>query len=139
GTDIPRLQVCCHLSAVKTELYFRQVLGRILRVTNSVNQDAWFYTFAESNLVEFAERIEQDIPESCMYIDAAQSVKCIISNRKIKANESSTTSDSGFSSLLIDWEDEVSNSSNSSSEMIYQESERIKLGQYRERVIAAFS
>ena len=27
GTDIPRLQVCCHLSSVKTELYFRQVLG----------------------------------------------------------------------------------------------------------------
>ncbi|MGR5299474.1 DEAD/DEAH box helicase, partial [Vibrio mediterranei] len=32
GTDIPRLQVCCHISSVKTELYFRQVLGRILRV-----------------------------------------------------------------------------------------------------------
>ncbi|MFA0703886.1 DEAD/DEAH box helicase, partial [Vibrio sp. 10N.222.48.A8] len=32
GTDIPRLQVCCHMSSVKTELYFRQVLGRILRV-----------------------------------------------------------------------------------------------------------
>jgi superfamily II DNA or RNA helicase len=25
GTDIPRLQVCCHLTRVKTELYFRQV------------------------------------------------------------------------------------------------------------------
>ncbi len=139
GTDIPRLQVCCHLSAVKTELYFRQVLGRILRVTHSVNQDAWLYTFAESNLVEFAERIEQDIPESCLYIDVEQPVEDIISNTKVKATESSTTTDSGFSSLLIDWEDEVSNSSNSSSEMIYQESERIKLGQYRERVIAAFS
>jgi superfamily II DNA or RNA helicase len=31
GTDIPRLRVCCHLTRVKTELYFRQVLGRILR------------------------------------------------------------------------------------------------------------
>ena len=49
------------------------------------------------------------------------------------------TTGSVCSSLLIDWEDEVSNSTNSSSEMIYQESERIKLGQYRERVIAAFS
>ena len=34
GTNIPRLQVCCHLSRVKTELHFRQVLGRILRATN---------------------------------------------------------------------------------------------------------
>ncbi|PQJ38718.1 diguanylate cyclase, partial [Photobacterium aquimaris] len=139
GTDIPRLQVCCHLSSVKTELYFRQVLGRILRVTNSVNQDAWFYTFAESNLVEFAERIEQDIPDSCLYIDVEQPVEDIISNTEVKATESSTTADSVYSPILIDWEDEVSNNTNSSSEMIYLESERIKLGQYRERVIAAFS
>ena len=30
-TNIPRLRVCCHLTRVKTELHFRQVLGRILR------------------------------------------------------------------------------------------------------------
>jgi len=68
GTDIPRLQICCHLSNVRTELYFRQVLGRILRTTDSTNQEAWLYTFAEENLVRFAEEIEQDIPESCLYI-----------------------------------------------------------------------
>ena len=39
GTDIPRLQVCCHLSSVKTELYFRQVLGRILRIDQGNNLD----------------------------------------------------------------------------------------------------
>lgn len=63
GTDIPRLQVCCHLSRVKTELYFRQVLGRILRTNNSANQQAWLYTFAEPKLVEFANRIAEEIPE----------------------------------------------------------------------------
>lgn len=63
GTDIPRLQVCCHLSTVKTELYFRQVLGRILRVTQSKNQDAWLFTIAEPKLTEFAERIDEDIPD----------------------------------------------------------------------------
>ncbi len=68
GTDIPRLQVCCHLSNVRTELYFRQVLGRILRRTDSTNQEAWLYTFAEENLMKFAEEIEQDIPESCLYV-----------------------------------------------------------------------
>ena len=31
GTNIPRLKVCCYLTRVKTELYFRQVLGRIIR------------------------------------------------------------------------------------------------------------
>jgi len=62
GTDIPRLQVCCHLSKVKTELYFRQVLGRILRVNQGQNQEAWLYTFAEPNLVKYAHRIAEEIP-----------------------------------------------------------------------------
>lgn len=63
GTDIPRLQVCCHLSKVKTELYFRQVLGRILRVNQGLNQEAWLYTFAEPNLMRYAHRIAEEIPE----------------------------------------------------------------------------
>ncbi|TKF95101.1 helicase-related protein, partial [Vibrio sp. F13] len=56
GTDIPRLQVCCHMSSVKTELYFRQVLGRILRVNGVTNQQAWLFTFAEQSLIDYAER-----------------------------------------------------------------------------------
>ncbi len=63
GTDIPRLQVCCHLSRVKTELHFRQVLGRILRVNRGDNQEAWLYTFAEPNLVKYAHRVDKEIPE----------------------------------------------------------------------------
>ncbi|WP_274790444.1 DEAD/DEAH box helicase [Vibrio harveyi] len=67
GTDIPRLQVCCYMSAVKTELYFRQVLGRILRVNGIENQQAWLYTFAEQSLIQFSERVEQDIPDKCTF------------------------------------------------------------------------
>jgi superfamily II DNA or RNA helicase len=68
GTDIPRLQVCCHLSNIKTELYFRQVLGRILRVNDAPNQEAWLYTFAENTLMEYARQIEKDIPDSYLLI-----------------------------------------------------------------------
>jgi superfamily II DNA or RNA helicase len=68
GTDIPRLQVCCHLSRVKTELYFRQVLGRILRVSNLVNQEAWLYTLAEEKLSIFANRINQELPDLCVLV-----------------------------------------------------------------------
>lgn len=75
GTDIPRLQVCCHLSSIKTELYFRQVLGRILRVNKAPNQEAWLYTFAESNLVTYAESIEKDIPDTCLYCNVNEPVK----------------------------------------------------------------
>lgn len=63
GTDIPRLKVCCYLSDVKTELYFRQVLGRIIRVTSSNLQHAWLYVLNESSLAKFAERIDNDLPE----------------------------------------------------------------------------
>lgn len=38
GTNIPRLRVCCYLTRVKTELHFRQVLGRILRAGASSTQ-----------------------------------------------------------------------------------------------------
>lgn len=63
GTDIPRLQVCCHLSSVKTELYFRQVLGRLLRVNQSENQEAWLFTMATNELTLFSNRLAEDLPE----------------------------------------------------------------------------
>ncbi|NMP04848.1 DEAD/DEAH box helicase family protein [Pseudoalteromonas arctica] len=62
GTNIPRLQVCCHLTNIKTEMHFRQILGRILRVTNSKNQDAIMYMPAEPKLLEYAYRVNQDVP-----------------------------------------------------------------------------
>ncbi|MAI31025.1 DEAD/DEAH box helicase family protein [Marinobacter sp. NFXS11] len=64
GTDIPRLHVCCHLSRIRTELHFRQVLGRILRrqETEMADSNAWLYVLAEPSLTEFARRIEEDLP-----------------------------------------------------------------------------
>jgi len=64
GTDIPRLKVCCHLTRVKTELYFRQILGRILRSTGIENDEGFLFMPAEPNLVEYAERIVEDIPNA---------------------------------------------------------------------------
>ncbi len=137
GTDIPRLQVCCHLSTVKTELYFRQVLGRILRVTHNEMQEAWLYTFAEESLIEFSERVEQDIPESCMFVE--------IENSSVSVNQGSSpdVARSVFKSqdierLPLKWSAEASKATVDSNYVGYQESERIKLGNYRERVIAAF-
>lgn len=63
GTDIPRIQVCCHLSTITTELHFRQVLGRSIRITQDCDGDAWLYTFAEPRMVEYANRIAEDLPE----------------------------------------------------------------------------
>jgi len=80
GTNIPRLQVCCHLTRIKTELHFRQILGRILRVSNAFNQEACLYMPAESKLIEFAYRVAEGIPyeNSVVRFDKALSQKATI-------------------------------------------------------------
>ncbi|MFV8781910.1 DEAD/DEAH box helicase [Microbulbifer sp. SA54] len=64
GTNLPRLKVCCYLTRVKTELYFRQVLGRILRATEESGEKGYLFMPAEPTLVEYAQRVSEDIPES---------------------------------------------------------------------------
>jgi hypothetical protein len=66
GTNIPRLRVCCHLTRVKTELHFRQVLGRILRSNDKLNSEAFLYMPAEPDLIEYATRVAQEIPEGAL-------------------------------------------------------------------------
>lgn len=68
GTNIPRLRVCCHLTRVKTELHFRQVLGRILRINNQDPGESFLYMPAEPNLTEYANRVLEEIPD-CMSIN----------------------------------------------------------------------
>ncbi|QGS61890.1 DEAD/DEAH box helicase [Shewanella algae] len=72
GTDIPRIQVCCHLSNVTTELYFRQVLGRGIRVTPDCDGETWLYTFAEPKITEYAHRIAEDLPEHQVVFHCAE-------------------------------------------------------------------
>ncbi|MEZ9235559.1 MULTISPECIES: DEAD/DEAH box helicase [unclassified Shewanella] len=72
GTNIPRLQVCSYLSNVKTEMNYRQVLGRLLRITDAPNQQAILFMPAEPNLVEYAYRVAQDIPDELTKVRFAQ-------------------------------------------------------------------
>ncbi|MDH0611809.1 helicase-related protein, partial [Stutzerimonas stutzeri] len=63
GTDIPRLQVCCYLSRIRTELHYRQVLGRVLRRKDESDDQAWLFMLAEPTLRRFAGRIADDLPD----------------------------------------------------------------------------
>ena len=72
GTDIPRLQVCCYLSRIRTELHYRQVLGRVLRRTGSKDNEAWLYVLAEPSLVQFSQRVAEDLPDDLAVLDYAQ-------------------------------------------------------------------
>ena len=138
GTDIPRLQICCHLSRVKTELYFRQVLGRILRVNNSSNQEAWLFTLAEETLTTFANRIDQELPDTCVLIRNNAIANEYLGTENHKKTYS-TLSDSQpvdeIDDLLFSW------GSNESSQLKTEPKESSYLhafGGFRERVIEAF-
>ena len=135
GTDIPRLQVCCHISSVKTELYFRQVLGRILRVNGSMNQQAWLFTFAEQSLIEFAERIEQDIPETCMFAKMAEELEYDLENPSNNGRNELFDTDTTPESKLT-WTSLINGSSNQTDALSTQD--ELRLGAFKQRVISAF-
>ncbi|MEZ9444053.1 DEAD/DEAH box helicase family protein [Vibrio sp. 10N.222.54.F12] len=136
GTDIPRLQVCCHMSSVKTELYFRQVLGRILRVNGATNQQAWLFTFAEQSLIEYAERIDQDIPESCMYAKWERFAEADPDSKRNRLSEQGLLEEREEIGSKLVW-----NSTTSSTEDIdgaLGAFDELRLGAFRQRVISAF-
>ncbi|QSX33749.1 DEAD/DEAH box helicase family protein [Shewanella avicenniae] len=136
GTDIPRLQVCCHLSSIKTELYFRQVLGRILRVNNAPNQDAWLYTFAEPNLVAYSEEIQKDIPDSCLYSKINESLASNISTSPSSRTVTKGTMTEVDVMPNLKFGDFTSTTGRLAlSEQLFDE---VVLGEFRKRVISAF-
>lgn len=137
GTDIPRLQVCCHMSSVKTELYFRQVLGRVLRVNGVINQEAWLLTFAEQNLIEFAERIEQDIPESCMFAKMISSIELESDVHRNRLNEKRLFKKRDEMDSKLTWSSIVSSDTNSNE--LLTAFDELRLGKFKQRVISAFS
>ena len=62
GVDIKRLRVMLLLSLPNSELFFRQLAGRILRVENTDNnpEDAQMYIANHPRLVTWAERISME-------------------------------------------------------------------------------
>ncbi|MBF4436653.1 diguanylate cyclase, partial [Vibrio anguillarum] len=136
GTDIPRLQVCCHISSVKTELYFRQVLGRILRVNDEPNQEAWLFTFAEQSLIEYSERIEQDIPETCLFAKMGQNEAFHIDGSNIRPLQSATSEQSDIIVPTLDWNSSIKNGT--SVDGSNEPFDELHLGRFKQRVISAF-
>ncbi len=63
GVDIPRLRVGVYATTVRTKMYFRQFLGRIVRRISSLRtlQVAYCYLPADPSLIRLAEEIEDEI------------------------------------------------------------------------------
>jgi len=61
GVDIPRLRVAVYATNVISELFFRQVIGRIVRKVPEIDdQVAYLYIPAERKLIEFAEAVKKE-------------------------------------------------------------------------------
>lgn len=63
GVDIPRLRVGVYATTIRTKMYFRQFLGRIVRrIPNlAALQVAYCYLPADPSLIKLAEEIEDEI------------------------------------------------------------------------------
>jgi superfamily II DNA or RNA helicase len=62
GVDIPRLRVGVYATNVQTEMYFRQVVGRFVRMQGELpsSQRAYLYLPRDPRLVEYAEAIKAE-------------------------------------------------------------------------------
>lgn len=62
GVDIPRLRVGVYATNVSTEMYFRQVVGRFVRMQAGVPrpQRAWLYLPKDPTLVAYAQAIKAE-------------------------------------------------------------------------------
>jgi superfamily II DNA or RNA helicase len=61
GTDIPRLRVGIWATNASTELFFRQVVGRLVRVVAGLReQDAFLYLPADPNLLRHARALADE-------------------------------------------------------------------------------
>jgi superfamily II DNA or RNA helicase len=62
GVDIPRLRVGVYATNVLTEMYFRQVVGRFVRMQEGLPkpQRAWLYLPKDATLVHYARRIKAE-------------------------------------------------------------------------------
>jgi type I site-specific restriction endonuclease len=58
GTDIKRLMVLCYLTHFATELFFRQLIGRVSRRRNDDDEEAYVFIPADPRLIAFAKNIE---------------------------------------------------------------------------------
>lgn len=142
GTDIPRLQVCCYLSHVKTEMYYRQVLGRILRVDASPNKQAWFYTFAEGNLVQYANQIQKDLPKYKVIYDLETKLmdsKQQSPSLEIVLNDTNEAIDVSLSGIDEAKSDAIPNIKRKDTKYVEAIPNFEVLGEFRQKVISLFN
>jgi superfamily II DNA or RNA helicase len=61
GADVPRLRVGIYASNILTEMFFRQVVGRFVRMMTGIeDQNAYLFIPADPTLISFAMQIKEE-------------------------------------------------------------------------------
>jgi len=61
GVDIPRLRVGVYFTNIKAELFFRQAVGRFVRVLRDLEwQDAFIFIPQDRDMVKLAEQVQEE-------------------------------------------------------------------------------
>lgn len=58
GTDIKRLQVLCYLTSTTSDMFFRQLVGRVSRVRNLNDHEAYVFLPSDPRLIDCAKNLE---------------------------------------------------------------------------------
>lgn len=133
GTDIPRLQVCCNLTDITTELYFRQILGRILRMTNNQTTIGYMFVLAEPDLIEYAERLNQAIPGSYHYEKTEKLIDSVDISETTEKNQNADDDTQSFTPDI-----DINNfiSSDNQETLEYSALTELSMNSFRSRIIS---
>jgi superfamily II DNA or RNA helicase len=100
GTDIKRLQVLCYLTNVTSELFFRQVIGRVSRVRGMEDYEGYVYLPADPRLIAAARNIEN--AQVIAVREAAEREERELSKREESTADSAwTTQHDGTEAVMI--------------------------------------
>jgi superfamily II DNA or RNA helicase len=83
GVDIPRLRVLVYLPSARTELAFRQAVGRVVRTTAPDDDTRAYVVMPTLETFEvYARRVEEEIPHHHKKDTTAKTKKCPICNHE---------------------------------------------------------
>lgn len=102
GTDIKRLQVLCYFTNITSDLFFRQLVGRVSRVRESEDFEAYVYLPADPRLIACAQNInDAQIKALANPIEESQSKDKEATQFELPAFDSYTTFHEGVGLVLI--------------------------------------
>ena len=101
GTDIKRLQVLCYLTNTTSELFFRQLIGRVSRVRGLEDFEAYVYLPADPRLIRCAQNIENAQVQALKDICEKESRELSERQKSLFALDSYSTQHEGTDVVLI--------------------------------------